>query len=172
MGEKDGPRQHLGGIGLLYGGKDQTAKVAYYWFGVTKKKSSTSESIVEILSDYFAVQYAFHVLPDRIVEAECQSEPAADNLQPAEPTAPRSREVSRRHNPNVIQRTICISDQPVSRPNCNREYHCDCWFVRGHWRVSNGEKVWVEPYFKGRDRFDLAARRRALAADSEYVLYQ
>ncbi len=66
-GEKGGFKQHIGGIGLLYE-KERAPKVAYYWIGLASE--AAEEVIIDILSDYFAVQYAYYVLPDLVAGIE------------------------------------------------------------------------------------------------------
>ena len=66
-GEKGGFKQHIGGIGLLYE-KERVPEVAYYWIGLASK--TAEEAIVDILSDYFVVQYAYYVLPNLVAGIE------------------------------------------------------------------------------------------------------
>ena len=167
IGRDNKGKYYLGGIGLVYADRCEP-KVGYYWVGEVKK-DSVAESIVDILSDYFAVQYAFHVLPDRIVEVPGkpqpgQTAPKVPEEAPELPEVDEGTEVKRRVTP--IQRTIYISDTPIPTGR-KHHYACDCWYVRGFWRkLKDGREIWVSGYYKGRGRLNKKARQSA----KNYVL--
>ena len=160
---------HLGGMGLLYAQPNQKPHVAYYWVGEVKKHF-IADSIIDIMNDYFVVQYAFHVVPDRIVEVE--REPSALSNEPKAPTPTTPKEAKKaehRRRLATIQRTVYISDTPIRKPGRKFIYQCNCWYVNGFWRqLKDGEHVWVKGYFKGRDRLNESARKAIIPTD--YVL--
>lgn len=169
IGKDKGGQYHLGGIGLISNPEKTETQICYYWVGEVKKHF-VAESIVDILSDYFAVQYAFHVLPDRIVEVsretdEGSANPATAEIPPKAKAKPGVVEPRRHTTP--IQRTIYVSDTPVHKTGRKFDYHCNCWYVRGFWRKVKGRDVWVHGYFKGRDRLNESARK----STKNYVLH-
>lgn len=169
IGKDKSGRSYLGGIGLVYEKPHTKPRVAYYWVGIVKKHF-VAESIMDILSDYFAVQYAFHAVPDRIVRIERNADQAPAAVaapKTASQTTPSKKEVGRRLTP--IQHTIYISDTPLRHSGRKHNYSCDCWYVRGFERtLKNGRRVWVNGYFKGRDRLNEEARRQA----KNYILQE
>lgn len=174
IGKDEAGNYYLGGIGLIYEKGHTKPRVGYYWVGIVKKHF-IAESIIDILSDYFAVQYAFHAVPDHIVRVErkpnqtssAKPEATKPSVKPKEPLS-RKEEFRRRITP--IQRTIYISDVPIHSNGRKHQFQQGCWYVRGFERtLKNGRVVWVNGYFKGPDRLNEETRRRIA---KNYVLQE
>lgn len=112
--------------------------LGYFWRGIQNQFINRPEHI----------QYYHRRLKDNDEDSACKSKP------------------SKRHVAKV-QRviTICLDEEDAAVIPTGKHIDLPLWSVAGHWRVTKtGKRVWVKPYYKGKDR----DKRDAVFSAKEY----
>ena len=128
---------------------------------LTKVPKEYELLVLQIASEYFAVQASFHICPEYIVEV-APGEP--DPFVEDHPEVPVGK--ARKIYARPIRRMVYIRERKMPS---GRKVHrtCECWYVCGHdYRTKTGKYAWQKGHWKGPKRNDLEARRRT----KNYVL--